>query len=121
MGSGNAAVANMADLRVLHLGTNYIRDISPLGSLQRLGEVEPLEGLVRPQLGGSRGWRDDAMLQLNDNQITDISALGDNPAIRGGGWQRLKLWRNPLNDEAYSVHIPALQERGVAVLFDPKP
>jgi hypothetical protein len=31
------------------------------------------------------------------------------------------LRANPLNDEAYDIHIPALQRRGVEVKFTPRP
>jgi len=49
---------------------------------------------------------------------SDIGPLVSNPGI--GKWDEVKLRRNPLNDEAYDVHIPALQERGVKVSFDPR-
>jgi len=38
-----------------------------------------------------------------------------------GEGEGVDLRGNLLNDEAYDVHIPALQERGVKLLFDPKP
>ena len=58
-------------------------------------------------------------LGLANNRISDISPLVDNSGIgKGDG---VDLTGNPLNDEAYNVHIPALIERGVIVLYDQKP
>ena len=58
-------------------------------------------------------------LDLRYNQISDISPLVNNSGIGEGTGVNVR--ENPLNDEAYSIHIPALQERGVSVRFDPKP
>ena len=58
-------------------------------------------------------------LNLKKNQISDISPIVNNPSIGEG--DEVDLRDNPLDDEAYNKHIPALQERGVEVLFDPKP
>jgi GNAT superfamily N-acetyltransferase len=55
-------------------------------------------------------------LYLPDNQVSDISPLANLNNL-----QELDLRLNPLNDEAYDVHIPALKVRGVEVLFNPKP
>jgi len=57
-------------------------------------------------------------LHLGGNQISDISILVSNLGIGEG--DRVDLTGNPLDDKAYSIHIPALQERGVEVLFDQK-
>ena len=54
-----------------------------------------------------------AGLYLRKNQISDISALAENTGIGAGN--RIELEDNPLNDEAYSDHIPALQGRGASV------
>jgi hypothetical protein len=58
-------------------------------------------------------------LWLWRNNISDIQPLVENKGIGEGDEVNLK--GNPLNDEAYDVHIPTLQDRGVKVLFDPKP
>jgi len=58
-------------------------------------------------------------LYLSGNQISDISHLASNAGI---GWEDVvDLKGNPLNDEAYELHIPALQDKGVEVVFDLKP
>ena len=56
-------------------------------------------------------------IALSNNRISSIIPLVNNPGIgRGIG---IDLRKNPLNDEAYSIHIPALEKKGVKVLFDP--
>jgi len=103
-------LAKLTDLRALYLTHNWITDISALKVLTKIG--------------GKGGWEStqngiSLHLYLSYNQIEDISSLVDNPGIgRGDG---IELQGNPLNDEAYEVHIPALEERGVNVLFDPNP
>jgi Leucine-rich repeat (LRR) protein len=90
-----SALSHLTRLRKLALDCNQIVDVSPLSDLPRLMSL----GLYR-------------------NQITDISPLVNNPGIGRG--DKIRLRRNPLNDEAYDIHIPALQERGVKVSFDPR-
>ena len=55
-----------------------------------------------------------AMIDLSRNQIRDISSLVKNLAVQSRpearSDNRVILKGNPLNDEAYEVHIPALQE-----------
>ena len=79
--------------------------------------------------GADKDWRSGGTLKhspryqfhlgLANNQISDISPLVGNSGIgKGDG---VDLTGNPINDEAYNVHIPALIERGVIVLFDQKP
>ena len=55
-------------------------------------------------------------LGLSHNQITDISPLMQNPALKDG--IGIDLRQNPLDEEAYNTHIPALRERGVTVFDD---
>lgn len=74
------AIGALANLRELRLGHNRIEDISALGGLANLVE-----------------------LGLSHNQISDISALAD---LRG--LEHLNLEGNPLNKEAYDVHLPRI-------------
>jgi len=103
-------LAKLTDLRALYLTHNWITDISSLKALKKIG--------------GEGGWestRDGISLHLDlsYNQIEDISPLVNNPGL---GWgDGIDLKGNPLNDEAYSVYIPALQKMGVNVLCDPNP
>ena len=57
-------------------------------------------------------------MELESNQITDISSLVGNSGI--GENTVVELKGNPFNDEAYNIHIPALKKRGVEVGFDPR-
>ena len=58
-------------------------------------------------------------LDLSNKAVSDISSLADNLYI--GERARIDLRGNPLDDEAYDVHIPALEKRSVEMLFGPKP
>jgi hypothetical protein len=88
--------------------------VSDVAGLTRLGAPE--RGISN--LDGIQHLTQLTSLDLYDNQISDISPLMDNPGLGEGDW--IDLTGNPLNDEAYEVHIPALQARGADVLFDPK-
>jgi len=105
-------LANLRDLGVLYLDNNQITDISALYGLERIGESR-LGGWMREQNIGK------IHLGLSNNQISDISPLVKNSGIGIG--DGVDLRGNPLNHEAYKVHIPTLIERRVHVLFDPKP
>jgi hypothetical protein len=82
-----------------------------VGKISRAGKITDLSGIEH--------CTELQRLDLRYNQISDISPLVNNSGIGEG--DRVDLRDNPLNDEAYEVHITALQERGVEVLFDPKP
>jgi Leucine-rich repeat (LRR) protein len=105
-------LSKLTDLPALYLYGNQIQDISPLSGLTKIGELEDEERRV--QIERNRNM----YLMLGNNQISDISALVDNPGIGAG--KGIGLRGNPLNNEAYDVHIPALQKRGAKVNFDPK-
>ena len=55
---------------------------------------------------------------LRDNQISDISPLAGLMSL-----ETLDLRGNPLNEEAYSVYLPLIQENnpGIGLLYDPIP
>ncbi|MBC8234384.1 leucine-rich repeat domain-containing protein [bacterium] len=111
-------LSELTELQYLYLYINQISDLSPLSGLNKLqylyldnnqiSDLSPLIGLNKLQ-----------RLDLPYNQISNISPLLSNTGL--GEWNYVDLRDNPLNDEAYDTHIPALQERGVGVLFDPKP
>ena len=88
-----APVARLTNLTSLWLNGNSISDISPLAKLSKLTE-----------------------LRLDDNSISDISPLVANTGLGNGDEVNLK--KNPLSNQSINTHIPALQSRGVAVLFD---
>ena len=65
-------------------------------------------------------------LNLQDNNISDISPLVSNTGLTAGnrgGFVTVEdtviLWGNPLSHESINTHIPALRERSVSVLYSP--
>lgn len=111
-------VSGLTNLKQLDIAGNQISDISPLSKLINL-QVLDLAGNQINDLSPLSHSTNLRWLDLTGNEISDISSLVENPGISGGDKINLKL--NPLNDEAYEVHIPTLQQRGVIVLLDPKP
>ena len=105
--SNISPLSNLTDLRLLYLDHNLIINISPLEALTKIGEWE---GGVQERDGVN------VHLGISNNQISDISYLVNNPGLGEG--DGIDLRGNPLNDEAYDSHIPALQEIGVNLLFD---
>ena len=108
-------LSGLTQLTTLSLSNNQIGDVSPLSDLTQLttlslnntqiSDVSPLSGLTQ------LSW-----LNLSYNQISDIAPLADNSGLGSG--DTVALQGNPLNDEAYSTHIPALQSLGVEVRYD---
>ena len=95
-GAGVADLSGLeaaTQLNLLYLGNNAVSDISPLGSLENL-----------------RG------LDLSDNQISDLTPMVDNRDFAEGSW--VTLDGNPLSEEAFNEHVPALLARGVRVGLD---
>jgi len=113
--SNISPLAGLTNLTLLDLSTNQISDISPLAGLTNLttlllrfnqiSDLTPLAGLTKLTL-----------LHLIDNQISDISPLVANPGLAAGDLVNLR--DNPLSPTSVHVHIPALQDRGVTVLWD---
>jgi Leucine-rich repeat (LRR) protein len=83
--------------------------------------VEDLEGLT--ELDASRRWIKDLTgleyctnlerLDLEDNWITDIKPLVDNPGL--SFFNCVDLRENPLSETSIKVYIPQLEKRGVFV------
>ena len=111
-------LSGLTNLKQLDLAGNQINDINPLGRLTNL-QVLDLAGNQINDLSPLSHLTSLKWLDLTGNQVSDISSLVENSGISRGDKINLKL--NPLDDEAYEVHIPTLQQRGVIVLFDPKP
>jgi len=108
---------NLANLRRLGLGGNQIINIGSLKDLKNLQELVLTDNWITDidflsNLTNLRG------LYLAKNHIRDISPLVSNSGLGKGAV--VDLMDNPLDDEAYDIHIPALQERGVTVRFNPK-
>ena len=124
-----SALRRLANLQVLDLEGNQISDITPLGGLtdlrvlcldgNRIADISPLSGLTmigEQDFGYEERGGIQIYLSLWDNRISDIGPLVNNRGIGDG----VDLRNNPLNYEAYDSHIPALQRRGVNLLFHPR-
>jgi Leucine-rich repeat (LRR) protein/outer membrane protein assembly factor BamB len=108
-------LSRLINLLHLDLDENQVSDISPLKSLTNLEGLSLYENQISDisPLGALTNlW----YLGLNENQISDISPLVSNTGLGEG--DEVGLSGNPLNNEAYTTHIPALQRRGVYVEFD---
>jgi len=104
-------LAKLTDLRALYLDGNQITDISAIAGLTKIGT--DWDGWLEERNGVK------VHLGLSYNQIENINPLVENKGISEG--DVIDLTGNPLNEEAYNIHIPALEERGVLILFDPNP
>ena len=128
-------LAGLTNLTTLWLGSNVIEDVSPLAGLTNLTtlslgynnaieDVSPLAGLV-----------DLTRLDLARNQIEDVSPLAGltdltwlglaynviedvAPLLDLANLEEVDLNCNPLSSVSVAEHVPALQGRGVKVLFD---
>ncbi len=82
-----------ANLEVLQLGSNAVRDLAPLAGL--------------------RGLR---ALDLSGNRVADLAPLVANPGLGAG--DRLGLSGNPLGEASLNEHVPALLARGVELSLE---
>ena len=131
-------LADLASLRQLWLGAGAVEDVSPLAGLRTLthldlgdNELEDVSDLRRltsltylglysndiEDVSALRGMTSLATVYLRNNRISDISDLAANDGLGQGDY--LEVQGNPLDADAHATHIPALQERGVTVYFDP--
>ena len=127
-------LAGLAALRSLNAGYNAIADVSPLAGLTGLeqlalnendvGDITSLANLNKMktlQLQGNLitdvsalgNMADIGYLELSWNEISEIGPLAANSGLGSGDVLRLNV--NPLSFESVTVHIPALQARGVDV------
>ncbi len=106
-----AALSSLSGLTKLFLARNEVSDLTPLAQLAELEQLT-LDGNEVADVAALSGLRKLELLSLGQNQIADIAALAELPAL-----DYLDLRGNPLDADALSVHIPALEERGVQVLY----
>ena len=109
-----SAVARLTNLTWLLLQQNSISDISPVAGLTNL-TVLSLDGNDISNISPVASLTNLTLLRLYDNTISDISPLVENTGLGQG--DEVDLRANPLNAAAINTHIPALQSRGVEVLF----
>ena len=129
-------LAGLVNLQHLELSGNDIDDISPIVGLVNLQHLEldssdidelaPLAGLINLQhleLSGNDiddlaplvGLVQLETLNLNNNKIVDIQPLLDNIGIGAG--DEIQLKANKLSDISRNQHVPALEARGVTVMW----
>ena len=130
-------LAGLTKLTDLGLGGNNISDLSPLAGLTNLTQLT-LGGNNISDLSPLRGLTNLTWLTLGNNNIEDVSSLSgltrltylwlsrnnisDLSALRGlTNLTELNLNNNPLSASSINDHIPALQDRGITVTFDPMP
>ena len=107
-------LSDLTSLEGLILSSNDISDVSALSGLTSLrylylyntsiSDVSALSGLTKLEL-----------LYLRNNSISDLSPLVANTGLGRG--DEINVTKNPLSATSINTHIPALQGRGVNVLF----
>lgn len=110
-----SGVEYCVDLVSLGFSISQISDLSPISRLVNLGvlvlftnqisDLSPISGLVNL-----------VTIELGDNQITDLQPLVSNAGVDSGDYVSVNT--NPLDTTSCTVHIPALESRGVTVYHD---
>ncbi len=106
-----SALSSLSGLTKLFLTRNEVSDLTPLSRLAELEQLT-LGGNDVADVSALSGLRKLELLSLGQNQVADIAALAKLPAL-----EYLDLRDNPLDPDALNIHIPALEERGVQVLY----
>ncbi len=129
-------IADLVNLQSLRFSTGDIDDLTPFAGLVNLrhldlsgndiGDLTLIAGLINLQhLDLSRNDIDDLTpivglvqletLNLNHNEIVDIQPLLDNRGIGAG--DEIQLKANKLSHISRNQHVPALEARGVIVMW----
>ena len=106
-----SVLGDLTNLTGLSLSDNDLTDVSVLGGLTKLTELT-LDGNQIADVSALGSLTKLTELSLRDNQITDISVLGDLANLK-----TLDVRGNPLSESAINDHIPALESRGVTVVY----
>ena len=110
-------LAELKKLTSLSLNINSISDISPLAKLTQLTELS-LNSNSISDISPLAELKKLNSLVLSVNNISDVSPIvGLN--LAGTEWDRTGLdvrW-NPLSDASINTHIPAMQVKGIKVVF----
>ena len=109
-----SALSGLPNLTGIFLAGNVISDISALSRMTNLRELE-LSNNVISDISALSGLTDLKWLYLGFNGISDIAPLVANMGLDSE--DRIDLRGNPLSDTSLNTHIPALQGRGVNVIF----
>jgi len=112
-----SALSGLDKLNAVGLSYNAISDISPLSGLLELKAIYMDNNLVS-DISALTGLTNLHDLFLSYNQISDISPLSELRNLK-----TLALSGNPLNQDAYDIHIPLIQQNnfGISMYYDPAP
>ncbi|MDE0040775.1 MAG: leucine-rich repeat domain-containing protein [Candidatus Poribacteria bacterium] len=105
-------LASLTKLRSLHLWGNAISDISPVSGLTNLASLDLAINSIS-DISSLTGLTNLEWLDVSHNEIEDLAPLAANTGLGAG--DEVDVAGNRLNDVSINTHIPALQERGVAV------
>ena len=110
-----SALAGLTNLTGLDLSSNAIMDISELAGLTNLTGLD-LSSNAITDISALAGLTNLTRLDLSSNAITDISLLALNEGWGDG--VEIDVSGNPLSDDSFDIHIPALKARGATVNHD---
>ena len=110
-----SVLSSLTQLRNLNLTLAQVSDVSVLSSLTQLTTLN-LFGTQVSDVSALSSLTQLTLLILSNTQVSDITPLVDNSGLGSG--DSVYLTGAPLNADAYSTHIPALEARGVKVVFD---
>ena len=110
-----SALAWLVNLSELSLWENNVNDISDLASLTSLQYLD-LDNNAVTNISALVGLHELQFLSLDNNSISDISPLAGLNEL-----EELYLNGNELKRAAYTVHIPALEAKGISLEYDPNP
>ena len=118
LGKTSGAIITEADMASLTVLTAFNANISDLTGLEHATNLTELNFAVNSILDISAlaGLTNLTSLVLTFDSISDISALAANTGLGDG--DNVEVRGNPLNVVSLNTHLPALQSRGVTVLFD---
>ena len=110
-------LTTLTNLKELHIYSNQISDITSLQILNNLTHLNLAANAISDISALSKLTKLE-WIDLAVNQIVDLSPLVENEGISG----KIIISpspseTNPLNNLAYSTHIPALQARGIDVRY----
>ena len=132
-----AAVSSLTNLTALAIDSNTIEDISPVSGLtnltaldfqsNKISNILPVTSLTNliflvlqnnkiSDISPVEGLTNLTLLFLGENTISDISPLVANTGLGSG--DRIDVHGNALNYASIHTYVPALEGRGVEVIFD---
>lgn len=109
-------ISGLVNLEALFASSNGISDINALAGMTGLKELNLSYNIHITSIDSLVNLTNLQKLYLRQDSIIDISPLVDNSGLGSG--DSIWLEWNPLSQQSIDVHIPALEARGVVVLYD---